>query len=103
MSLIPFEQNFRTAIRSRWSRFPGSAALTIMHGIYVQVTGNNQRLNASCSTCILRLLTELGNIYFKDKEDREEIRRVSVLEKQIPKEEKVEVKTKKRERKPKTE
>lgn len=103
LSLIRYEEFFRTAIKSKYSRFPGSSALHLIHEIYVNVTGIKQRLNASCSTCILRLLTDMGNIYFKEKEERES--RVNVIQNEFPVEEKVEVKTEKRkyrQRKPKT-
>lgn len=95
-SLSGYEQHFRTAVRSKWSRYPGSSALHLMHRIYCRITGSNQRLNASCSSCILRLLTDLGNIYFKEKEEREALRKVEVQEKEMPTEAKVEVKTEKK-------
>ena len=103
--LSKYEEQFRTAIKSRWARFPGTAAMHVIHNIKTQVTGHASRLNTSCSSCVLRLLTEMGNIYFADKAEREEQRTVSVMEKQMPVLEKVEVKTDrpKRGRKPKTE
>ena len=104
-TLSKYEEQFRTAVKSRWARFPGTAAMHVIHNIKTQVTGHASRLNTSCSTCVLRLLTEMGNIYFADKAEREEQRRVQVLDKQIPVLEKIEVKTDKpkRGRKPKTE
>lgn len=104
-TLSKYEEQFRTAVKSRWARFPGTSAIHVIHNIKTQVTGHASRLNTSCSTCVLRLLTEMGNIYFADKTEREELRRVKVLNEQVEKKEKVEVKTDKpkRGRKPKTE
>ena len=104
-TLSKCEEQFRTAVKSRWARFPGTSAMHVIHNIKTQVTGHASRLNTSCSTCVLRLLTEMGNIYFADKAEREELRRVKVLNEQVEKKEKVEVKTDKpkRGRKPKTE
>lgn len=103
--LSRYELQFRTAVKSRWARFPGTAAMHQIHHIQTQVTGRKTALNTACSSCVLRLLTEMGNIYFADKAEREEQRTVSVMEKQMPVLEKVEVKTDKpkRGRKPKTE
>lgn len=69
-ALTPYEENFRTMVRSKWSRNPGSAALDLIHAIYVQVTGNTQRLNKGCQHCIMRLLTDMGTIYLADLEER---------------------------------
>lgn len=104
-TLSKYEEQFRTAVKSRWARFPGTSALHEIHAIRVKATGHASHLNTSCSSCILRLLTETGNLYFAEKAEREELRRVAVMEKQMPVLEKVEVKTDKprRGRKPKTE
>lgn len=103
-TLSKYEDQFRTAVKSRWARFPGTSAMHVIHNIKTQVTGHASRLNTSCSSCVLRLLTEMGNIYFADKAEREQ-KRVQVSDEQIPVQEKVEVKTDKpkRGRKPKTE
>lgn len=104
-TLSQYETQFRTAVKARWARIPGTAALHEIHRIQFEVTKRKTALNTSCSTCALRLLTEMGNIYFADKAEREEKSRVQVSDEQIPVQEKVEVKTDKpkRGRKPKTE
>ena len=102
-TLSKYETQFRTAVKARWARFPGTAALHEIHRIQFEVTKRKTALNTSCSTCALRLLTEMGHIYFADKAEREETNRVQVSDEQIPVQEKVEVKTEtKRGRKPKT-
>lgn len=105
-ALTPYEENFRTMVRSKWTRNPGSAALDLIHAIYVQITGNTQRLNKGCQHCIMRLLTEMGTIYLADLEERKRIeteRKAVVKESLTTDPVKVEVKTnKKRGRKPKT-
>lgn len=89
-------------MKSKWARFPGAAALYQIHQIQRQVTGRALSLNTSCSTCILRLLTEMGNIYFADKAERESQRKVEVIPDEVTTQEKVEVKTQtKKGRKPK--
>lgn len=68
-ALEPYEQHFNTAIRSRYARYPGQNGVQTIHQIYSSVVKNTPRLNASCSSCIFRLLTEVGTLYFKDKEE----------------------------------
>jgi hypothetical protein len=96
-----YETQFRTAINSKWARIPSTAALYQMHHLLSDITGRKTHLNTSCSSCVLRLLTEMGQIYFADKTQRGHSPRVQEIGKDIPVQEKVEVKTK-RPRKPKT-
>lgn len=104
-TLSQYETQLRTAVRSRWARFPGTSAMVKIHKIHNEVFKRKTVLNSSCSSCILRLLTEVGTVYFADKAEREQVNRVQVEDKELPVQEKVEVKTDKpkRGRKPKTE
>ena len=79
-TLSKYESQFRTAVKSRWARFPGTAALHQIHKIQREVTGRATSLNTSCSTCVLRLLTEMGNIYFAEKAERDSQRKVDVIQ-----------------------
>lgn len=67
--LSQYESHFKTAIESRYAKYPGANGVKVIHSIYKQVAKNVPPLNASCSSCIFRLLTEVGAIYFKDKEE----------------------------------
>ena len=100
--LSAYETQLRTAVRSRWARFPGISAMVKIHKIHNEVFKRKTVLNSSCSSCVLRLLTEVGTVYFADKAERDN--RVQVEDKELPVQEKVEVKTDKpkRGRKPKT-
>lgn len=75
-ALEPYEKHFETAIRSRYARYPGVNGVRIIHGIYAAAVKGVRSINTSCSSCIFRLLTEVGTLYFHDKEE---------LEKQIEK------------------
>ena len=75
-TLSAYEQYFTTAIRSRYARYPGAPALVTIHKIYTEATGRPTRLNASCSSCIFRLLVDCGTLYFKDKEELEKSQEV---------------------------
>lgn len=97
--LSKYETQFRTAVKAKWARFPGTAAMQEIHRIQMEVTKRKIALNTSCATCVLRMLTEVGHIFFADKAERERVRQVTVEDIQIPVQEKVEVKT--RGRKPK--
>ena len=75
-SLKKYEKHFKTAIGSRYAVYPGSQGVTLIHETYCSATGRRERLNASCSTCIFRLLVDCGTMYFKDKEELEKIQEV---------------------------
>lgn len=69
--LAQFDDNFRTAVNSRWARHPGRDNMARMAEIYNAATGQNRRPNASCSSCVVNFLTDLGRLYFADKQERE--------------------------------
>lgn len=75
-ALEPYEQHFKTAIKSRYARYPGSQGVHLIHQIYTSATKRAMRLNTSCSTCIFRLLVDCGTLYFKDKEELEKSQEV---------------------------
>lgn len=74
--LSPYEQHFTTAIRSKYARYPGVNGVRIIHGIYATAVKTAPALHASCSSCIFRLLTDVGTLYFKDKEELEKSQEV---------------------------
>lgn len=94
-ALAPYERNFDTAINHGWTRFPGGAALDLLHDILLTSTGLNLPLNKSCSHCIMDIVTEVGRIYFADKEERNR-RVVDVAETETTNPVKAEVKTKRK-------
>lgn len=67
--LAQWESNFGTAVRSNWARGIGRSATAQLHRIYTEATGDRRTLNASCGTCVLRLLKDAGRLYFADKEE----------------------------------
>ena len=65
-ALSAWEENFRTAVKAKWARNPGRAALRVIYDIFTQATGDRRRFSDNCSTCILNLLTDCGKLYFED-------------------------------------
>ena len=92
-ALAPYEKHFDSAVNHRWTRFPGGAALDLIHDTLKQVTGLNLPLNKCCSNCILELMTEMGKIFLADREERNKTL-VSKIETEVEVV-KAEVKTKK--------
>ena len=92
-ALAPYEKHFDSAVNHRWTRFPGGAALDLIHDTLKQVTGLNLPLNKCCSHCILELMTEMGKIFLADREERNKTL-VSKIETEVEVV-KAEVKTKK--------
>ena len=68
-SLEPYEQHFKTAIVSRYAKYPGAVGIKLIHEIYSSIEKTAPALNTSCSICIFRLLVDMGTIYFADKEE----------------------------------
>lgn len=68
-TLSQWEENFRTAIRAQWARNPGRSALHVIWEIYTKATGDKRRFNDNCSTCILSLLHDCGELYYRDIEE----------------------------------
>ena len=101
-ALAPYEKHFDSAVNHRWTRFPGGAALDLIHDTLKQVTGLNLPLNKCCSHCILELMTEMGRIFLADRDEMKRTE-VAVKESLTTEPTKVEVKTKsKYNRKPKS-
>ena len=92
-ALAPYEKHFDSAVNHRWTRFPGGAALDLIHDTLKQVTGLNLPLNKCCSHCILELMTEMGKIFLADMDERNKTL-VSKIETEVEVV-KAEVKTKK--------
>ena len=92
-ALAPYEKHFDSAVNHRWTRFPGGAALDLIHDTLKQVTGLNLPLNKCCSHCILELMTDMGKIFLADREERNKTL-VSKIETEVEVV-KAEVKTKK--------
>lgn len=68
-TLSAWEENFRTAVRARWARNPGRAALRTIFDIYTSATGDRRRFSDNCSDCVLRLLHDCGELYYRDVEE----------------------------------
>ena len=66
-TLSKWEYNFHCAVHADWCPNPGAYALSIIHSIFCQVTGDSRRLNDNCQHCILELMRDCGKIYFADK------------------------------------
>lgn len=84
-ALKEYEKHFETAIRSRYARYPGANGVKIIHSIFSEATKSNAKLNPSCSSCIFRLLVDCGTIYFKDKQEMEQMKKADVKPKKTRK------------------
>ena len=97
--LAKYEQNFLTATKTNWSRYPGRDALEEILATLKAATGDRRRLNAACGVCYLNLLKDTGRLYFADKEARiaasNEKKAVELSEKKAKPKKKVTVKTEK--------
>lgn len=65
--LVPYEGKFNNAIKSRYVTGLDRTDLDLIYSIYRQVIGGN--INTSCSSCVLKMMTGIGRLYFKKKEE----------------------------------
>lgn len=72
-TLSKWERNFHDAVYAEWSSNPGRSALKTIWEIYTRATGDRRRFSDNCSSCILRLLTDCGKVYFDDKAELERL------------------------------
>lgn len=70
--LEAYEQHFKTAINSNYTRNVVSSALDRMLEIYQKETGTSYRLCKSCTSSILNFLKQIGKLYFKAVQEGKE-------------------------------
>lgn len=70
--LEAYEQHFKTAINSNYTRNVVSSALDRMLEIYQKETGTPYRLCKSCTSSVLSFLKQIGKLYFKAVQEGKE-------------------------------
>ena len=68
--LSTWEKNFDTAIRGNWAMNPGLSACEAINRVLNSLRKKEMKLNYNCGNCVLALLKEAGEVYFKEKEKR---------------------------------
>lgn len=63
-----FENNFRTSINCNYTVNVPNFELDKIKAIYEEITGNKVYMCKYCSSDILNLLKNVGQLYFKEKE-----------------------------------
>lgn len=67
--LKDFEPDFITAIFHSYTRQIPTSTLMEIDRIYTEESGKSLRTNFSCSGCILKLIKQMGILYFKENID----------------------------------
>ena len=67
--LKDYETDMITALFHSYTRQLPQSTLIEMDRIYTEETGKTLRTNFSCSGCILKLMKEVGKLYFKENID----------------------------------
>lgn len=70
-ALVPYEDNFRTAVEGEWTRRIPVEGQTLIRKIYEDATATRVPFNAGCANCLINLLRRAGRLYFADKKDRD--------------------------------
>ena len=66
--LSRYEDRMRTATNSHWCSPVSQTELQGITDILNYALETNRRANANCASCILEILTDIGRIYFAQKE-----------------------------------
>lgn len=72
-ALAPWEDNYKSAIEAKYTRYPGAEAINTMFNIYRALTNTRVNINRSCSVCLLHLVQKVGRLYFAEKERRAQL------------------------------
>ena len=67
--LKTYETDMITALFHSYTRQLPQSTLIEMDRIYTEETGKSLKTNFSCSGCILKLIKEVGKLYFKENID----------------------------------
>lgn len=67
--LKEYETDMITSLFHSYCRQIPTAVLMEIDRIYTEETGKTLRTNFSCSGCILKLMKEVGKLYFKENID----------------------------------
>ena len=71
-AVAAYEKELQVAVRSKYLRNVGRSGLEILVPIYERASGARYPVNPNCAACILRLLQQIGAIYFADKAKQEQ-------------------------------
>lgn len=69
-ALAAYEDHFRTAVNSNYTRNPGRAALVTMIAAVKEATGRSLPPLFGCATCQLRIVKNAGRLWLADKAER---------------------------------
>lgn len=62
-ALAPYKGLFEMFHRSKYVRYPGATALSLIHSVHAKETGHPLPFSSNCQQCMTRLFTELTPMY----------------------------------------
>ena len=62
-ALAPYKGLFEMFHRSKYVRYPGATALSLIHSVHAKETGHPLPFSTNCQQCMTRLFTELTPMY----------------------------------------
>lgn len=69
-ALVPYEDNFRTAVEGDWTRRVPLAGQQLIRSTYESATKTRIPFNAGCASCLINLLKRAGRLWFADQKER---------------------------------
>ena len=67
--LATYEDKMDVAIKGHYARAMKSIDVAILQDVHNNYTGGNRTFNSNCQACVLELLTDLGRIYFAQRDE----------------------------------
>lgn len=62
-TLAPYKGLFEMFHRSKYVRYPGATALSLIHSVHAKETGHPLPFSSNCQQCMTRLFAELTPMY----------------------------------------
>lgn len=62
-TLAPYKGLFEMFNRSKYVRYPGATALSLIHSVHAKETGHPLPFSTNCQQCMTRLFAELTPMY----------------------------------------
>ena len=69
--LQEWDYRFFQAVNADYVSVPTPSAIREIHRMWCRIIGRQETIRESCYHCILRLMKDMGKVYFEEKAERE--------------------------------
>lgn len=69
--LQEWDYRFHQAVDADYVSMPNPSAIREIHRMWCRIIGRQEILRESCYHCVLRLMKDMGRVYYEEKAERE--------------------------------